>query len=181
MNIKKMIEFMKTSCYLLVVIVLTFLFIKYVCQRTDVIGSSMSPTLEDGDCLIVDKISYKFREPERYDIIIFPYRDDSNRFYVKRIIGVPGDTIFIQDGKTYINQEELSEPYLTELIDDAGIAATPITLGEDEYFVMGDNRNNSYDSRTAELGIVSREEITGKICLIMWPFDRIKLIKHEWE
>lgn len=178
MNTGKLKEFMKTSCYLLVVIVITFLFIKYVCQRTDVIGSSMSPTLEDGDCLIVDKITYKFREPKRYEIIIFPYRDDSGRYYVKRIIGIPGDTIQIKDGKVYVNEEELEESYLTELTDDAGRIAEPLTLKDGEYFVMGDNRNNSLDSRF-DIGIVSKEEITGKICLIMWPFDRAGIMKYD--
>ncbi len=178
MSKEKLIETLKTSFYFLVVIIITFIFIKYICQRTDVIGTSMSPTLENGDCLIVDKITYKIREPERYEVIVFPYRDGSSRYYVKRIIGLPGETIQIIDGYVYIDGEKIDEPYLTETIKEAGSAVVPITLGEDEYFVMGDNRNNSLDSRSTEIGIVSREEIKGKILLIMWPFDRISFVQH---
>ena len=138
MSKEKLIETLKTSFYFLVVIIITFIFIKYICQRTDVIGTSMSPTLENGDCLIVDKITYKIREPERYEVIVFPYRDGSSRYYVKRIIGLPGETIQIIDGYVYIDGEKIDEPYLTETIKEAGSAVVPITLGEDEYFVMGD-------------------------------------------
>ncbi|MDE6203469.1 MAG: signal peptidase I, partial [Lachnospiraceae bacterium] len=145
---KALKEILSTSVYLLIVLVLTLLVVTYVGQRTKVIGSSMSPMLSDGDNLIVDKISYRFQEPQRFDIIVFPFRYAEKTYYIKRIIGLPGETIRIDDeGNIYINGEVLAESYGKEKIKDPGRASEPITLGEDEYFVMGDNRNNSVDSR----------------------------------
>ena len=141
-------EIFSTSLYLLIVLALTFLVVTYVGQRTKVSGSSMEPTLSDGDNLIVDKISYRFSEPERFDIIVFPFRYAEKTYYIKRIIGLPGETVYIDDsGNIYIDGELLAESYGKEPITDPGRAYEPITLGENEYFVMGDNRNNSSDSR----------------------------------
>lgn len=178
MKKKKLKEFLSTSFYFLVVIIVTFLIIKYVAQRTEVVGRSMEPTLENGDNLIVDKISYRLRDPERLEIVVFPYRDREGVYYIKRIIGIPGDTIYIEDGYVYVNDVKLEEDYIKNLTQDAGIAATPITLGEDEYFVMGDNRNNSTDSRSVDLGIVRREEFTGRAFMRIWPMNKIKILKH---
>ena len=141
-------EILSTSLYLLCVLIVCFLVIKFVGQRTRVDGSSMEPTLSDGDNLIVDKISYRFNDPQRFDIIVFPYEYESNTYYIKRIIGLPGETVRIDDaGNIYINGEVLEENYGKEVIQRAGLATNPITLADDEYFVMGDNRNNSVDSR----------------------------------
>ena len=180
MNKKALIDFMSTSVYLLVVIVLAFLIIKYVGQRTEVVGRSMEPTLEDGDNLIVDKITYRFKEPERLDIIVFPYRDGSGLYYIKRIIGMPGDIVYINyRGEVYINSEILEEDYIKEKAVDAGIASLPIRLGEDEYFVLGDNRNNSTDSRFPEVGLVKKDEIIGRAILRIWPLNKWEVIKHK--
>ena len=136
-------EIFSTSLYLLIVLALTFLVVTYVGQRTKVSGSSMEPTLSDGDNLIVDKISYRFSEPERFDIIVFPFRYAEKTYYIKRIIGLPGETVYIDDsGNIYIDGELLAESYGKEPITDPGRAYEPITLGENEYFVMGDNRNS---------------------------------------
>ena len=179
---KKLKEILSTSLYLLVVLALTFLIVTYVGQRTKVIGSSMEPMLEDGDNLIVDKISYRFRDPQRYDIIVFPFQDQENTYYIKRIIGLPGETVQIdQQGNIYINGELLQENYGREVIraDTVGIAANPIVLGEDEYFVMGDNRNNSTDSRTEIVGNIRRGDIIGRAWVRIWPLDKIGVLKHQ--
>ena len=103
---KKLKEILSTSMYLLIVLVSTFLVVTYVGQRTKVIGSSMEPMLMDGDNLIVDKISYRFQEPKRYDIIVFPFRYADKTYYIKRIIGLPGETVYIDSqGDIYIDGE----------------------------------------------------------------------------
>lgn len=177
---KKLKEILSTSVYLLVVLIATFLVVTYVGQRTKVMGSSMEPTLNDGDNLIVDKISYHFEEPQRYDIIVFPFRYKEKTYYIKRIIGLPGETVYIdENGAIYIDGEILNESYGKEIIADPGRAFEPITLGEDEYFVMGDNRNNSSDSRDPVVGNIHRDELIGKAWMRIWPFDKIGMIKHQ--
>lgn len=180
MNKKKLLDFLSTSVYLFVVIVLAFLIIKYVGQRTEVVGSSMEPTLQSTDNLIVDKITYRFKDPERYDIIVFPYRDGSGLYYIKRIIGLPGDRVFINDrGDVFVNGEKLEEDYIKEKATKAGLASLPVLLGEDEYFVLGDNRNNSTDSRSWEVGMVKKDEIIGRAIMRIWPLNKLEIIKHE--
>ena len=114
----------------------------------------MDTTLANGQNLVMDKLSYRFHDPERYDIIIFPGPEEFGQhpYYIKRIIGMPGETVQIKDGKVYINDKELkSDVYgITDYIDYPGIAEEPITLGDDEYFCLGDNRPVSQDSRYEE-------------------------------
>ena len=162
-----------------VVVAATYLVVTFVGQRTQVSGESMETTLSDGDHLIVDKISYRFRDPERYDIVVFPYRLEENTYYIKRIIGLPGETVQIVDGYVYINGVQLDEHYGNEIMEKPGIAAEPVTLGEDEYFVLGDNRNNSQDSRTASVGVIHRNEILGRAWVRIWPLSDFGVIKHE--
>ena len=160
--------------YILIIFGLTYLVITFVGQRTRVTGSSMETTLSDGDNLIVDKISYRFRNPERYDIIVFPYQYQENTYYIKRIIGMPGETVQIKDGKVYINDKELkSDVYgITDYIDYPGIAEEPVTLGKDEYFCLGDNRPVSQDSRYEIVGPVKRSQIVGKVWIRIWPLNK---------
>lgn len=172
-------EILGTVLYLLAVVILTFLFVKFVGQRTHVNGDSMNPTLEDGDNLIVDKISYRFKDPERYDIIVFPYQYQENTYYVKRIIGMPGETVQVIDGMVYIDGEMLDENYGKEVMQYHGIAGEPITLEEDEYFVLGDNRNNSSDSRDPSVGNIKREDIVGRAFLRIWPLNKLGILKHK--
>ncbi len=158
--------------YILVIVVLCWIVLTYVGQRTVVSGDSMNDTLSSGDSLWIDKISYRFSDPERFDIVVFPYgepdEDGEETYYIKRIIGLPGETIYIDDeGNIYIDGEILEEDYGKEVIAEGhlGIFAytdEPITLGEDEYFVLGDNRNNSRDSRLSDVGNISREDLIGK-------------------
>ena len=163
--------------YLLVIIGLAYLIVTFVGQRTKVSGPSMQNTLHNGDNLIVDKLSYRFHNPERYDIIVFPIKFEENTFYIKRIIGLPGETVQVKDGYTYINGKKLtSDIYGKEVMDEPGIAEEPIKLGSDEYFVLGDNRNNSEDSRYADMGNVKKRNIIGKVWFIASPWSRFGFV-----
>ena len=175
-------ELFSTGLYLLIVLCATYLVITFVGQRTEVEGESMEPTLSNGDNLIVDKLSYRFREPERFDIIVFPFQYKENTYYIKRIIGLPGETVQIDEkGNIYINGEILQESYGREIIrpENVGIAREPIVLGADEYFVMGDNRNNSSDSRTEIVGNIHRKDIIGRAWVRIWPFENFGILKHQ--
>ena len=166
--------------YFAIIVGLTYLIITYVGQRTMVSGDSMETTLSNGDNLIVDKISYRFRDPERFDIIVFPYKYEDNTYYIKRIIGMPGETIQIIDGYVYINGEYLeSDIYGNEVMEYASLASSPIELGEDEYFVLGDNRNHSSDSRDPSVGVLTRDDLIGRAWLRIYPFDEMGVIRHE--
>lgn len=173
-------ETVSFALYIAVVFLVTYVVIHYVGQRTQVSGMSMEYTLSDGDNLIVDKISYRFHDPERFDIIVFPFLKEEETYYIKRIIGLPGETVQIgEDGAIFINGEELEESYGREVIQNPGAAAEPITLQEGEYFVLGDNRNASSDSRDPSVGMVKRENIIGRAWLRLYPFDKIGFIKHK--
>lgn len=175
-------ELLNTAIYLLCVLGVVWLVITFVGQRTEVEGASMENTLHNGDNLIVDKLSYRFHDPERFDIIVFPFQFQDNTYYIKRIIGMPGETVQIMDdGSIYINGEKLEENYGMEVIkpETIGRAAEPIELGDDEYFVMGDNRNNSSDSRTDMVGNITRENIIGKAWLRIWPVSDFGVLQHQ--
>ncbi|MFQ8704229.1 MAG: signal peptidase I [Eisenbergiella sp.] len=173
-------EVISTILYIAVVLAVTWLIITFVGQRTQVNGSSMEPTLSDHDNLIVDKISYRFKDPERFDIIVFPFQYEEDVYYIKRIIGMPGETVFIDlDGTIYIDGEVLQESYGREVMLSPGRAGEPITLGEDEYFVLGDNRNNSSDSRDPSVGNIHRDRIVGKAWVRIWPFHKFGVLRHQ--
>lgn len=165
--------------YVAVVVGAIYLIITYVGQRTYVSGSSMENTLSNGDNLIVDKITYRFRDPKRFDIIVFPFRYEENTYYIKRIIALPGETVQVSDGKIYIDGEVLNESYGREVMQSAGLAEEPVTLGEDEYFVLGDNRNDSMDSRDPNVGLIHRKEIIGRAWVRIWPLDKIGILRHQ--
>lgn len=171
-------EILGMVIYIIVIIILIYLIITFVGQRTEVIGDSMNNTLENGENLWIDKLTYRFKDPERFDIIVFPYQD-SKTYYIKRIIGLPGETVYISDeGYIYVNNQLLEEDYGKEQIKfgNNGLASTPITLGPDEYFVLGDNRNNSQDSRREAVGNIQKDEIIGKAVFRMWPFNKIGFV-----
>ena len=173
-------EILMNSIYILVVFIITFLIVEFVAQRTVVIGNSMKPTLSDRDNLIVDKITYRFSDPKRFDVIVFPYQYEKDTFYIKRIIGLPGETVRIDEtGRIYINGKELIENYGAEIINDPGLAIDDVVLGDDEYFVLGDNRNHSSDSRNPAVGKIKREIIIGKAWLRIYPFKEFGFVKHK--
>ena len=172
-------ELLSWLIYIVIVVILSLGIITFIGQRTKVSGHSMETTLSDGDNLIVDKISYRFRDPERFEIIVFPFQYEEHTYYIKRIIGLPGETVQIKDGEVYINGELLGETYGKEKMDYAGRASEPITLGDDEYFVLGDNRNNSKDSRYEDVGNISRDRLIGRAFIRIWPLSDFGLLKHQ--
>ncbi len=161
---------------ILLIVAVSYLIVTFVGQRTQVSGSSMETTLSDGDHLIVDKISYRFREPQRYEIVVFPYRYEKNTYYIKRIIGLPGETIQIKDGQILIDGETYQENGEFPGIENAGVAETKVALDSGEYFVLGDNRNNSEDSRYADMGNVKKRNIIGKVWFIASPWSRFGFV-----
>lgn len=161
----------------LFVIAIAFMFVYYVGLRTTVVGQSMAPTLENRTEILVNRLSYSARGPKANDLIVFlPNGNEKSHYYVKRVIGVPGDKVMIQNGAVYVDGELFEEEIDSAAIEDAGVAGEEITLGEDEYFVLGDNRNNSEDSRYANIGNVKKEYIIGKAWFIVSPWDKIGLI-----
>lgn len=159
--------------YAIIIVLCLTVVPNYVIRRTEVDGSSMRNTLSNYDNLLVEKISYRFKDPERFDIITFyPYgREDEEDYYIKRIIGLPGEEIQITGDTIYINGKVLEENYGREPMEDDGIAAEPIKLGKDEYFVLGDNRNHSFDSREEAVGTVKRSEIDGRAIFRLCSFE----------
>ena len=169
-------ELINTAIYLLCVLGAVWLVITFVGQRTEVEGASMENTLHNGDNLIVDKLSYRFHDPERFDIIVFPFQFQDNTYYIKRIIGLPGETVTIRDGKVYINDstEPLRDDFCPETpVGDFG----PYEVPEGCYFMLGDNRNVSKDSRYWLNPYVEKDKIIGKAFLRYWPLNKISLIE----
>lgn len=151
----------------------------YVAQPQLVVSISMEPTFIEGDRLIVEKLSYRFGAPKRGDIIVFQFPDNPEIMLVKRVIGLPGETIEIQENKLYINDVLLSETYTKEL--DSTVGGTELKengsfiIPENEYVVLGDNREKSSDSRL--WGTITREHIIGKVFMRMWPLYKIGVIE----
>ncbi|MFA9463885.1 MAG: signal peptidase I [Velocimicrobium sp.] len=153
---------------------------RFVVQRTIVSGTSMENTLQDKDNLLVEKVSYLVGKPDRFDVVVFyPYGKEEGEYYVKRVIGLPGETIQIIGETIYIDGEKLQEAYGKDPITFQGIAAEPLTLGDNEYFLMGDNRTVSFDSRYQEIGPVKEDMIVGKALVRIWPFDTFGSFKQK--
>ncbi|MDE7210248.1 MAG: signal peptidase I [Lachnospiraceae bacterium] len=156
------------------VVLLAYFIINVVLEKTSVLGDSMESTLSDGDMIIVNKFSYLFGNPKRGDVIVFKQSGSEHDYYdVKRVVGLPGETIQIVDGVVYINGEEMQEKIVCETMLISGLAKDRFTLEEEEYFVLGDNRNNSEDSRFANIGTIVRDEIVGKAWLRLNEFGFI--------
>lgn len=166
----------KAALFILAVILCTLFVSHFLIQRTRVNGDSMMPTLYDGDNLVMDKISYRFREPKRFDIVVFSYHYRENTYYIKRVIALPGETVRIRNGVIYVNGNALIEHYGNEPMEDGGLATQEITLGKDEYFVLGDNRNSSADSREPSVGNIKRSDIVGRAWLCLTPFERFGIL-----
>jgi signal peptidase I len=154
----------------------------FVVQPFFVRGASMEPNFHDGEYLVVDQLSYRFREPRRGEVVVFRYPQDHSQFFIKRIIGLPGESIAVQDGKVIIRTSaypsgvELNErSYISPAIRTGG--QTNMTLGPNEYFVLGDNRPASSDSRA--WGVVGRDEVIGKAWIRAWPLDRVVVFPFE--
>mgnify|MGYP000277292015 FL=1 len=173
----KLLTVCKWIADLLIVILLAYTLTLFLCDRTTISGNSMQPAIENEDTVLLNRIAYSFHEPKRYSIIAFhPNGVKTSKIYVKRVIGLPGETIQIHDGKVYINGSVLEDDVSEDDILTAGLAAGELTLGENEYFVLGDNRNNSEDSRFANVGVVKKDDIVGSVWFIASPMKRMRLL-----
>ena len=160
--------------YFFLIFVCVYLFSHYVTGGSIVDGPSMNDTLQDGDRLVLNKFTYRVTDLERFDIIVFKYAYDTDTYYVKRIIGLPGESVRIDEkGQIWINDELLEENYGKETMEDPGIAAEPVNLRAGEYFVLGDNRNNSSDSRSPDVGSVRKSQILGSAWLRREPHSKL--------
>lgn len=161
-----------------VVLLFAFVYVWYFGQKVSTVGDSMKPVLQNGDVVLVNRIVYNATKPKRGDVIVFkPKGNDSSHYYIKRIIALPNETVEIIDNSIFIDGEKLEEEYQTSEIDDAGIAEEKVRLGSDEYFVLGDDRKNSEDSRNADVGNVKRSYIYGKAWFVSSPRKNIGFIK----
>lgn len=168
------IEAVVTALAIFVIIWLFFF------QAHQVKGASMHPTFESGDYILTDKISYRFREPKRGDIVVF-HSPKSRDDYIKRIVALPGEEIQLKNNTIYINDEPLDEEYLPEETPTRPggfLSEEAIMMGEGNYFVFGDNRNHSSDSR--DFGPISREELVGRAWLRYWPITEIGLVRNPY-
>ncbi|MBO5551117.1 MAG: signal peptidase I [Lachnospiraceae bacterium] len=167
---------MSFSLYILLIIVLAVGLRSFVVERVVVVGESMEPTLDDGDNVLIEKVTYRFGEIKRYDIVVFPAGET---LLIKRVYGLPGETIRIDDtGLIYINDEPVDDRYAYEIMKEAGRAGgLGVTLADDEYFVLGDNRNNSIDSRMLDVGSVRDKNIRGRVVLRLTPLKKLGKIK----
>ena len=161
--------------YIAVIVSFAWFMVYSFLNQTIINGNSMSPVLEADDFCLVDRLSYDLLRPRRFDVIVFE-REDTKKQNVKRIIGLPGETVRIMDGVIYINDRELENEY-TGFISLPGIAENAVDLAEDEYFVLGDNADSSEDSRFQNIGNVRSESIKGKLWIRMRPFKRFGFIR----
>ncbi|MEZ3433113.1 MAG: signal peptidase I [Lachnospiraceae bacterium] len=161
------------------VCLLAFIFVWNFGQRVSSIGDSMRPVLENGDVVLVNRLVYNARRPRRGDIIVFkPKGNENSHYYIKRVIALPGETVEIIENRIYIDGEKLDEPYETTNIDYVGLVSGEMKLKEDEYFVLGDDRESSEDSRNPEVGSVKRAYIYGKAWFVISPYENFGFIKE---
>lgn len=179
---KILIEIFIWAAQIAAVIFLAYFIVYYTVEKTNMNGISMESTLNSNDSIIINKFSYRYHDPKRFDVIVFKQSGKEHSFYnIKRIIGLPGETLQIKEGNILINGEIVKEIVNVEPMANYGLAEEGITLEENEYFVLGDNRNNSEDSRFASIGNIRRNEIIGEAALRLSPFNfinKLNLIKE---
>lgn len=158
---------------ILIAVVLAFFIRYFIVELYMVEGPSMRPTLVNSERLVVNKFIYRFKQPERGDVLVFRYPRDPSRDFIKRVIAVAGDTIEIKDGRVFLNGQLQNEPYILEKTRSSYSLAT---VPEGTIFVMGDNRNNSEDSRFKDVGFVPLDMIKGKAVMVFWPLDQMKTL-----
>lgn len=167
---------------LVAVVLLSYVIVAFGMVKTSMIGESMAPTLADGESIIVNKIQYRFTSPKRFDVIVFRQNGNEHSYYnIKRVIGLPGETVQIKDGFIYIDGRKLEEEYRFDEISNSGLAREAVTLDANEYFVLGDNRNASEDSRYTNIGLIVKDDIVGKAWIRVSPFDFISKINIQSE
>ena len=171
-------QYLKLVVDLIMIICIAYLIVMLFFTHTTVVGYSMNDSLKDGNEVFVNKAAYRLSQPERYDLVVFePQVATVSDLYIKRIIGLPGETVQIVDGRVYIDGQRLDSDVITTEIYNAGLASEPITLEYNQYFVLGDNRNNSDDSRFSNVGLVTSDSIIGKPWLVMHPLSDFGMIK----
>jgi signal peptidase I len=164
------------------VILLAFFIVHYALEKTSMVGISMENTLKDGDSILINKCSYRFTDPKRFDVIVFKQSGNEHSYYnIKRIIGLPGETVQIKDGDIYINGKIVEDIVKADVMNNYGLAQEPVKLEKNEYFVLGDNRNNSEDSRFASVGMIRRDEIIGKAFVRVKPFNFVSKLNLKKE
>lgn len=171
-NKRKLIrEILNWVLVVFIAAVVGYAFVTFAYQTVTVVGPSMRETLSDGDVVVVNKFVYKFNDVERYDIVAYSQVGNDSYYEVKRVIGLPGESVLIKDGLVYINGTALRDMPISDKILSAGIASQEIKLGDKEYFVLGDNVNNSEDSRYTNVGSISSSEIIGRVDYRLSPKD----------
>jgi len=167
-----------TIIQIILVVFMAFVCVYFFGMRTSTVGQSMSQTLKNGDQILVNRFAYKLANPKVNDVIVFlPNGNKKSHYYIKRVIGVPGDNVQIKDGAVYINNKLFDEKITADAIEDAGLAKDKVKLGSDEYFVLGDNRNNSEDSRYANIGNIKKQYIVGKAWFVVSTNHRFGFIR----
>ncbi len=160
-----------------IALVTVFIIRHFLVQPFLVSGASMEPNFSDGNYLLIDEITYRFREPERGEVIVFRYPNNPATYFIKRIVGLPGETVELKDGKIFANGEFIEEDYLPDSLQSRDNLSTK--LKADEYFVVGDNRSHSFDSRN--WGPVNRDKIIGVARLRVFPFNKLEYFQYAQE
>lgn len=177
-------KLLRKICILIIqivcMIVLAYLLVTYGLERVEMVGKSMETTLQNEDKILINKLSYRFGKPKRFDVIVYEQSGKEHSYYtIRRVIGLPGEKVKIEDGKVYIDGKKIKEKVDVEKIENGGLALEEIQLDENEYFVLGDNRNESEDSRFANIGNILEEDIVGKAWVRLNGFTFINTIKKE--
>ena len=163
-----------------IVVLVAFLIVRYGLERMTMSGNGMEPTVKDDDSILINKMSYKLHSVKRNDVVVLRQNGSEHNYYVvQRVIGLPGEKVKITNGEVYIDGKVLDEKYDFPLMKNGGLALDEITLDDDEYFVLGDNRNNSSDSRDPSVGILKRKDLLGRAWVRIYPFDKVGVIRHE--
>ena len=171
-------EFLSDTIKYIIFIVVILVIAVYVVGLQQIVGPSMTPTLRNGDIVILDKLSYRFSEIKRDDIVALYYAD--TKFLVKRVVGLPGETVEFKDNKLYINGKYYEEKYLGDDIVTDNFSLEELnytTIPDDMYLVLGDNRGDSMDSRDSDVGLIPKKDIYGKVRFKIWPVNEFKYVK----
>ncbi len=173
------LKLMITLVEAVIVVFVAFAITRYGLEKMTVSGEYMSPTLKSGDCVLVNKLSYRFHKIHRNDVVVVRQTGSEHSYFtLERVIGLPGEKVQIQDGQVYINGKKLKEKLDFPLMDNGGMAEDAFTLDKGQYFVLGDNRNECEDSRNATVGNISRSSIVGKAWIRMNSFTFIGMINN---